>query len=361
MIFLMPDACIWISFLEQPDLRGPLKALEGLVAENIVELWTTEEIQHEVRYDKRGKARKADAEKLLLDKILDRVDAATDKELAEAAEKIKGSPRLYDRADDIEEAMGHVDDLLQRSRVIAGSEAVSARVLHRIAKGLAPFHRLKGDVRQSFNDGIIIEKFASAAAELDDKEDACVFISINNTEFATATNSHQSHADFSNIFGDRCIFMRNISRAVDELREMANLGQIARKFSHSDRKSWNEISAEIAVVGDHDWFHRHLARKEEIADGTCSLKPGRSVLIPLRPPRIGVESWRDELVTAERKLAGNPGLPITTDPYQSGFAAGALMALRWVRGEAQSPAHAMTRTPPEGVDVDETPRELRSA
>lgn len=361
MIFLMLDTCVWISFLERADLQGPLRSLEELVADKVVTLLTTREILDEMRGDRRKQIRQAGAEKGMLDRISKRLAGNDTTGLAEACRMMKANPDLCDRVDRIEEAMVHVDDLLLRCKVVEDSADVNAKVLGRLADGLAPFHREdKKDVRRCVNDAMIIEKFAKAASEIKDGDDY-VFVSLNRTDYATATDADEHHSHYANIFGPGCHFTKKIDHIIHDVAEAAATGHLQRKKGHSNRKSWDEIQVEIASVDEHHWLHRHFARKRDITDGKCRLHPGRSFFAPLRPPRIGMVSWQEDLVTAEGKLAKNPGLPRETGPYQAGFAAGALMALKWVLGDERSPARVMTCVPPEPREDPEIPGEVQAA
>ena len=360
MIFLMPDTCAWISFLEHGDLLTPLRTLDSLVAAGEVTLWTTKEISGEILGDKNKQSRYARAEKFLLDDMRRRLDEETDPAVVASILTIINSPDLYDRVDRIEESVSHIDDLVSRSTIIEDTDAVNRRVLDRIGQSLAPFHKEdKRDVRRCVNDAMNIEKFAEAAATCMN-DDISVFVSQNRKDYATKNNPDKPHADYSDIFNERCLFAKSFVRTVAEISEMV-LSEGSRGFIHSDRKPGQEIEAEIAVLDEHDWMYRHLARKQAIEDGTCRLAPGRTVRNPMRPLRIGEASWREDLETAEQKLVVDPGLPRAPDPYQAGFAAGAHRALTWVLSNVQSPARFLPRVVAPELPDDGEEQETRAA
>lgn len=215
-----------------------------------------------------------------------------------------------------------IEALLKAGKQLEPTDAERVSVVQRGLEKRAPLHRNKNSVA----DALILEGYATSAANADLSEDPHFFITTNHEDFSSESGDRRDpHPDLAELFevngSDYRLGVDGLFGALEEYFGVDYLSDINQHLDFlEDPRRLDEILAAENDLFDRVWYHRSLQsdiRAKRDGD-TIELERVREIAGPAR-------------LRIEQKFAGQDLLGPYSD-FELGMLNGKLSALRWVLG-----------------------------
>lgn len=215
------------------------------------------------------------------------------------------------------DTLNRIEQLMERSTIVASSDNVLLRAAKRAISKAAPFHRNKN----SMADAIIIETYAEALRHRPSKGIRFAFITHNKSDYSAEQGSQREpHPDLSDLFSPiKSLYFINLGDALKRIDPKRHLDYMLELSWTEEPRGRTEISDAAHLLWNQIWYNRHqyfrALEEQEAANA------GREPVI------AGIDAAK-----RVEKEFGIESLGPWTD-FEWGMINGKLSALNWVMGE----------------------------
>jgi predicted nucleic acid-binding protein len=330
---ILVDTSVWLDLAKSHDQQALLNIIEELIKMKELELIVPRTIIDEFNRNKERIIKECNQS---LSGIIRRVKEAVDKYgdpkkkratlnlLTDVDYKI---PSLGESAI---ESIARIEKFLKDANIIETSNDIILLAAQRAIEKRAPFHRQKN----SFNDAIIIETYATCVNEKNTSGVRFAFVTHNKNDFSLLNGDERlPHPHIASCFSKiKSQYFLKLSEAIQRIRpDLISEIMIEDEWMDEPRSMTEIITAESELL-DKIWYDRHQNWLHSIKTGKHKIvdKKSDGPYNPNETPREIFEGARKSAKKVEKRYGLKNLGP--WDDFEWGMLNGKLSALRWVMG-----------------------------
>lgn len=331
---ILVDTCVWLDLAKDPEQQALLNVIEELIKRKELTLIVPRIVIDEFARNKE-KIIKESSQRLSIvikrakDVVAKFGDPKKKKAVLEQLNDVNYKiPSLGENAT---VSVTRIEKLIKAATIVETTDEIKLRAVQRAIEKKAPFHRQKN----SINDAIIIETYASCILNKNSTGIRFAFVTHNKNDFSLPNvNDKIPHPDFAMYFSKiKSHYFIKLAEAVHSISpELVTDLMIEDEWVEEPRSLTEIIEAEGEFF-DKVWYNRHQKWLYRIKIGKDKIvdEAPKGKYIPNITPREIYETARKAAKKVEKRY-GIKNLGPWSD-FEWGMLNGKLSALRWVLGD----------------------------
>jgi predicted nucleic acid-binding protein len=330
---ILVDTCVWLDIAKSHDQQTLLNVIEELIKMKELDLIVPRTVVNEFNQNKEKVIKESNQS---LSSMIKRVKEVVDK-YGDPKKKRVALNLLRDvdyKIPTIGESaivsIAQIEKLLNNANIIETTDDIILLAAQRAIEKRAPFHRQKN----SFNDAIIIETYATCMRDINSTGVKFAFVTHNKNDFSLPNGDFRlPHPDFASYFSKiKSQYFLKLSEAIQSIRpDLINEIMIEDEWMDEPRTMTEIMNAESELL-DKIWYSRHQNWLYHIETGKHKIVDTKTngSYNPNETPREIYDGARKSAKKIEKKYGTENLGP--WDDFDWGMLNGKLSALRWVLG-----------------------------
>jgi predicted nucleic acid-binding protein len=320
---ILIDTCVWLDLAKDPNQQFLLNAVEELIRQNELILIVPRIVLEEFVKNKKKIIKESNQSLMGVFKrvreVVDKFGDPKSKDLV--LEQLNNiGYKIPALGESTTTSISRIEKLLKSVTIIETTDEIKLRAAQRALERKAPFH----NQRNSINDAIIIETYATCIREESSVGSKFAFVTHNKHDFSLPNgNERIPHPDFAPYFSKiKSKYYIKLSEAIHRINpSLVNEIMIEEEWVEEPRSLAEILEAEGEFF-ERIWYDRKLVLQANIKEG-----------LEKEPPPEIKKGMLAAMKRIEAKYGGKKALRnYYKDDFGWGMLNGKLSALRWVLG-----------------------------